>query len=258
MVAAELRRQIVTGRLKPGDKLQPESVLQTEFAISRPTMREALRLLEAESLISISRGKYGGARVRTIDLGSVSRQVGVFLQVAGTTLRDVWFARTVLEPPAAGMLAAQRDPLVLAELERNIEQAREAASVDLIRYADLSAEFSMLLTRHCGNRTLHLLALLIYDIIRRQHEHVTERTREKSSVDRLRQQSLRTRQEAVQMMREGKVAEVEQFWRAHLERMRDLVLAAYDGSTTIDVLNKPARKPRPISKVLRKSPAATA
>lgn len=254
VVAAELRRQIVTGRLKPGDKLQPESVLQYEFAISRPTMREALRLLEAESMISIRRGKHGGARVSSIDLGSVSRQVGTFLQIEGTTLPDVWFARTVLEPPAAGLLAAHRDPRVLAELEANIAQAREAARTDLIRYADLSAEFSMLITKHCGNKTLHLLALMIYDIILRQHEHVTERTREKGSVDRLRQQSLRSREEAVQMMREGKVAEVERFWRAHLEHMRDLVLAAYDGPMTIDVLHKPARKPRPISKVRRESP----
>jgi DNA-binding FadR family transcriptional regulator len=251
IVAAELRHQIVTGRLKPGDKLQPESILQSEFAISRPTMREALRVLEAESLISISRGKHGGARVRAIDLGSVSRQVALFLQVAGTTLSDVWFARTVLEPPAAGLVAARRDPRVLAELEANIAAAREAATTDLIRYADLSAEFSMLITQHCGNRTLHLLALLIYDIIRRQHEHVTERTREKASVDRLRQESLRTRLEAVQMMRQGKVEEVERFWRAHLERMRDLVLAAYEGAMTIEVLNKPLRKPRPISKVRR-------
>jgi len=251
MIAAELRRQIVTGRLKPGDKLQPESVLQSEFEISRPTMREALRLLEAESMISIRRGKHGGARVSSIDLGSVSRQVGTFLQIEGTTLSDVWFARTVLEPPAAGLLAAQCEPQVLAELEANIAEAREAARTDLIRYADLSAEFSMLITKHCGNKTLHMLAMMIYDIIRLQHEHVTERTREKVSVDRLRQQSLRSREEAVQLMREGKVAEVERFWRAHLEHMRDLVLAAYDGPMTIDVLHKEARKPRPISKVRR-------
>ena len=109
----------------------------------------------------------------------------------------------------------------------------------------------MLITKHCGNKTLHMLALMIYDIIRRQHEHVTEQTREKASVDRLRQQSLRSREEAVQLMREGKVAEVERFWRAHLEHMRDLVLAAYDGSMTIDVLHKPAGKPRPLSKVRR-------
>lgn len=251
VVAAELRRQIVTGRLKAGDKLQPESVLQAEFAISRPTMREALRLLESESLISISRGKHGGARVSSIDLGAAARQVGVFLQLEGTSLPDVWFARTVIEPPAAGLLAAQRNPVVLAELEANIAQAREAAQGDLARYADLSAGFSMLITRHCGNKTLHLLASLIHDIIRRQHEHVTERTRDRAGVDRLRQESLRTREQAVALMRAGKVAEVERFWRAHLEHMRDLVLAAYDGPMTIDVLNKPARRPRPIAKVRR-------
>ena len=256
-VAAELRRQIVTGRLKPGDKLQPESVLQSEFAISRPTMREALRLLESESLISISRGKHGGARVSSIDLGSVARQVGTFLQLEGTTLPDVWVARTVLEPPAAGLLAARRDPGVLAELAGNVEQARVAAGTDLIRYAELSAEFSMLITRHCGNKTLHLLASLIYDIIRRQHQHVTERTRDKASVDRLRQESLRTREQTIELMRKGKVVEVERFWRAHLEHMRDLVLAAYDGPMTIDVLNKPTSRPRPISRVRRGSRDST-
>jgi DNA-binding FadR family transcriptional regulator len=252
-VAAELRHQIVTGRLKPGDRLQPESVLQAEFAISRPTMREALRLLEAESLITISRGKHGGANVCSIDLSTMSRQVGIYLQVQGTTLPDVWFARTIIEPPAAGLLAVKRNPQILAELEANIEQARQAAKVDLIRYADLSAEFSLLITRHCGNQTLHLLAALIFDIIRRQHEHVTERTREKASVDRLRQESLLTRQEAVQMMRRGEVAQVERFWKSHLERMRDLVLAVYDGPQTIDLLNPAPGRPRALSKVMRQA-----
>lgn len=250
-VAAELRHQIVSGRLKPGDRLQPESVLREEFGVSRPTMREALRLLESESLIHISRGKHGGASVSSIDLGSVSRQVGSFLQVEGTTLPDVWFARTVIEPPAAGLLAVHRDPEVIAVLEANIAEAREAAQKDLIRYADLSAEFSLLITRHCGNKTLHLLASLIFDIIRRQHEHVTERTRDRTSVGKLRQESLRTREEAVQLIRMGRVAEVERFWRLHLEHMRDLVLAAYDGPETIDVLNRAAGKPRAVAKVRR-------
>lgn len=257
-VAAELRHQIVTGRLKPGDKLHPENVLQAEFAISRPTMREALRLLESESLIEISRGKHGGARVSTIDLGAVARQVGVFLQVEGTTLQDVWLARTIIEPPAVGLLAQRGDPVGIDALEANIAQAREAAQTDLIRYADLSAEFSRLITRHCGNRTIHLLASLIYDIIRRQHEHVTQRTITDSSVDRLRQESIHSREHAVQLMRSGKASEAERFWRDHLLHMRDLVLAAYDGPVTIDVLNEPPRRPRAVAKVRRPSPAVTA
>ena len=47
-VAAELRREIVTGNLRPGDKLASEKDLQVQFDVSRPTLREALRLLESE------------------------------------------------------------------------------------------------------------------------------------------------------------------------------------------------------------------
>ena len=256
-VAAELRGQIVTGRLKPGDKLQPENMLQAEFAISRPTMREALRILESESLISISRGKHGGARVIRMDLGAAASQVGVYLQIEGATLQDVWLARTIIEPPAAGLLAAQRNPQAFADLEANIAAAREAAQTDLIRYADLSAEFSMLITRHCGNKTIHLLSSLIYDIIRRQHEDVTARTSTRASVDKLRQDSIKSREMAVALMKGGTPAVAESFWRAHLEHMRDLVLAAYKGPMTIDVLNEPIGKLRPIGNVKRKArPAA--
>lgn len=251
LVAAELRHQIVSGRLKPGDKLQPENALQAEFAISRPTMREALRILESESLISISRGKHGGARVIAIDLAAAANQVGVYLQIEGATLQDVWLARTIIEPPAAGLLATRRNPAAFAELEANIAAARDAARRDLIRYADLSAEFSMLITRHCGNKTIHLLSSLIYDIIRRQHEDVTARTSTKASVDKLRQESIRSREMAVELMRSGKAAVAESFWRAHLEHMRDLVLAAYRGPMTIAVLNEPIGKLRPVGNVKR-------
>ena len=207
VVAAELRRQIVTGRLKPGDKLHPENMLTTEFEISRPTLREALRLLESESLITISRGKHGGARVSSIDLSAAARQVGVFLQLEGATLQDVWLARTIIEPPAAGMLAARRSPAAFAALEANIEDARTAvAQHDLIRYADLSAQFSLLITRHCGSTTVHLLASLIYDIIRRQHEHVTERTSARASVDKLRHENIASRVKALALMRKGAAA----------------------------------------------------
>lgn len=241
LVAAELRRRIVAGQLKPGDRLQPESVLQKEFAVSRPTLREALRLLETESLIVISRGKYGGAQVTAVDLDNISSQIGIMLQIEKTTLQDVWFARTVIEPPAAGLLALSGDEAAFAALEANIAEAREASKRDLMRYADLSAGFSLLIMQHCGNNTLRLMGTLIFEIIRRQHEHITERTLSKASVDTLRQDSIRNREEAVRLMREGNNAAVERFWHVHLERMRDLVLSAYSAPTTIEVLNESAR-----------------
>jgi len=240
VVATALRRQIVGGQMKAGEKLMPESVLQAQFSVARPTLREALRLLESESLITISRGKYGGARVSSVDLNNISSQVGVFLQIKRTTLKDVWLARTVIEPPAARLLALSGETAVFDLLDANIVEAREASKRDLMRYADLSAGFSGIILQHCGNNTLSLLGSLIFDIIRKQHEHITERTLSKARVDTLRQDSIRNREEAVQLMRLGDGAAVERFWHVHLERMRDLVLSAYETPATIDVLDEPA------------------
>ncbi|EIV96383.1 transcriptional regulator, partial [Frankia sp. QA3] len=51
LVAAHLRRQIVRGELHEGDALPPEAVLMEQFGVSRPTLREAFRVLESEALI---------------------------------------------------------------------------------------------------------------------------------------------------------------------------------------------------------------
>jgi DNA-binding FadR family transcriptional regulator len=115
----------------------------------------------------------------------------------------------------------------------------------------------MLITRHCGNKTIHLLAALIHDIIRRQHKDVTARTLSKAGVDKLRQGSIRSREKALELMRAGSSSDAESFWRAHLEHMRDLVLAAYEGPMTIDVLNESVGRPRPVNNVKRHArPAA--
>ena len=64
LVASHLRRQIVRGELKEGDALPPESALMEQFGVSRPTLREAFRVLESEALISVRRGARA-ARVST-------------------------------------------------------------------------------------------------------------------------------------------------------------------------------------------------
>src|SRR5439155_5195777 len=56
LVAAHLRRQIVRGELKEGDALPPETALMEQFNVSRPTLREAFRVLESEALITVRRG----------------------------------------------------------------------------------------------------------------------------------------------------------------------------------------------------------
>lgn len=62
-VAGQIRRMIARGELVDGDWLPTEAELIERFGVSRPTLREAFRLLEGDSLVTIRRGPPGGARV---------------------------------------------------------------------------------------------------------------------------------------------------------------------------------------------------
>src|ERR1700757_3025567 len=90
MIGDVLRREIVHGDLKEGNALPSEAVLMEQFGLSRPTLREAFRVLEAESLITIRRGAHGGARVKGPDQKIAARFAGLILEYRGDTLRGVF------------------------------------------------------------------------------------------------------------------------------------------------------------------------
>ena len=114
LVASHIRRRIVRGELVEGDALPPETALMEEFTISRPTLREAFRILESEGLITVRRGARGGARVQEPSSDVAARYAGLVLQHRGTTLADVLEARVIVEAPAARMLASRRDRISIA------------------------------------------------------------------------------------------------------------------------------------------------
>ena len=101
LVAAQLRGQIVRGELEEGDALPPEHELMQRFGVSRPTLREAFRVLEGEALLSIQRGARGGARIHTPDGDAAARYAGLALQFRGATVADVYDARTGTRPRVA-------------------------------------------------------------------------------------------------------------------------------------------------------------
>src|SRR5437868_4750145 len=104
LVAAQLRSQIVRGELEEGDALPPEHELMQRFGVSRPTLREAFRVLEGEALLSIQRGARGGARIHTPDGDAAARYAGLALQFRGATVADVYRARTALDLASLRMI----------------------------------------------------------------------------------------------------------------------------------------------------------
>src|ERR1700730_177986 len=100
-VARDIVHDIVSGGLHTGDRLAPEAVMLDQYGVSRESLREGLRLLEVQGLISIRRGPGGGPIVGRVDPANFGRISTLFYHLAGGTYGELFEAWVVTE----GMLA---------------------------------------------------------------------------------------------------------------------------------------------------------
>src|SRR5882724_9401357 len=125
-------------------------------------VREAIRILESESLISTRRGAQKGPQVRAVDASMLTRRAGLLLQMNGTTWEDLYEAQFVIEPRAVRLAATRRTRADLAILEDWVEQARRV--VDVVDFAPIAAGFHVALMRASKNKTITLVAEMLHDL----------------------------------------------------------------------------------------------
>ncbi len=171
VVAGILRDRILSGDLAEGAALPRSSDLAQEFHVSEPSMREAMRILETDGLVTVRRGRHGGAIVHTPNHEEVSRMVGFVLQSWKTTLADVRHATTILEPICAALGAARPERETLADtLDRNNDAMHAALrDQDWPAASSVSYDFHLLLIDECGNDCLRLLGGALHHL-RKPHE----------------------------------------------------------------------------------------
>lgn len=95
IVASELRQKILRGEVPEGESLSPESVLVEEYNVSRPSLREALRLLESQGLVAIRRGSHRGPVAARPSTEQIVNAFTMQLQLAKATLADVYRFRMI-------------------------------------------------------------------------------------------------------------------------------------------------------------------
>jgi DNA-binding FadR family transcriptional regulator len=157
VIAATLRARILNGQLQDGDELPTETALLQEFPVSRPTLRESLRILETEGLLRIRRGKRGGCIVSSPRAESAAYHFGLVLQNRRTGLDDLGRARAVLEPACAALAAERPDHEAVAdELDAIVAESEEAVE-SAHDFTASALRFHEALVRLSGNTTIELL-----------------------------------------------------------------------------------------------------
>ena len=234
LVASQLRRKIINGDLAAGATLPPEAALMQEFAVSRPTLREAFRVLESESLITIRRGARGGAQVQVPTGDVAARYAGLVLQYRGATLRDLYDARTVIEAPCAARVAQIRTDDDLARLQRAVEEA-EALVDDPSSFIRSHLEFHHLLVELAGSPTLTMLNGMVRHLIDQANLSYVDRDAGTPENLRANHRGLRAHVELVSLIAQGRADAAERLWRVHLEEARDYLLSDTSKTTVLDL-----------------------
>ncbi len=236
LVASHLRRQIVRGELKEGDALPPETALMEHFGVSRPTLREAFRVLESEALISVRRGARGGARVHTPDGDVAARYAGLVLQFRGATLADVYAARQAIELAAIGVLAQRRSDSVLKPLQANVDES-EAAEEDHARVVILQEEFHRLIVEAAGNQTLAIFEEMIHRIIELHGTAYVAKQRNAPFAAKAAKIGTRAHRRFLDLLVERRHDDAAELWERHLVEASDVVLRGADAKTVLELLD---------------------
>ena len=233
LVAAELRRQIITGELDVGEPLPSEAALMAQFGVSRPTLREAFRVLESEQLIRVMRGAHGGARVLKPDPTVAARYTGVLLQSLGTPLVDVYRARASLEEGAVGLAAGRRLTANLKELDRLLAEGGELVE-DSPAYAEHDVAFHRAVVDLAGNTTLNVMADMLFGIMAAHNRAFIASHPEGFEVP-ANKSAHRAHTKLVKLLAAGDVEAAQRHWRRHLDGVEKYMVGDSE-STLVDVL----------------------
>lgn len=172
-IIRQVREAILSGDLKPGECLPPEKELINQFGVSKHTLREALRTLEAMGFIEIRRGAGGGPVVSEVTMETTRDSIANFMHFQNASIHDLSEVRKIIEPylarHAAESFAAQE-----VEAFQNIHQRCEKVfqQEKCLVGAKAEIDFHVFLAQHSGNPVLVMILDFVNSLLTDIKHHV--------------------------------------------------------------------------------------
>jgi len=153
LVAEEIERQILSGRIRPGQPIGTEAALVKQFGVNRSTVREGIRLLEQGGLIRRDSSRRLSAGFPHYE--RLATRMSRAMVLNEVTFRELYEASMVLQTAITESAAERVTPELLAELDANVAMTEQVAD-DPDAVTELDAEFHTLIGQASQNRVLQL------------------------------------------------------------------------------------------------------
>jgi len=156
LLAQRIVGEITDNKLEPGAALMSEREMQQRYGVARGTLREALRFLEIQGVVSIRPGPGGGPTVNGVEPRSLASIIALLLQLSDAPFSTILEARQLLEPATAAMAAEGASKADLAKLRESIAHMTLVLD-DLPAFLAENRNFHDIIARASGNRLFELL-----------------------------------------------------------------------------------------------------
>lgn len=211
-IVEQIKAAIRAGQLGPGDRLPPERELTELFGVSRVTVRDALRVLEATGLVEIRVGAGGGAFVTAPDSGDVGEGISNMLLMGAVSSQDVTETRMILEIGMLPLVCERATEDDLDDLDRICDEAEASLAEGSDYDVSLSADFHAHLARAAHNDVIRMLIEPLHKPLETSLRTAKRRAPEMGK------QGTAEHRRLVKAIRAGDVDQAQNIMRRHLNR----------------------------------------
>jgi len=164
-IVEQVEEALACGELRPGQRLPSERELVTQFAVSRSTVREALRVLESNEVIRSRPGDPRGPEVLAFSSGALAKQMTRLARVDQLSLAELVAFRMILDG-SANLLAAQlRSQEQLLEMESTIDDMRRAIDVGYEAFSEADVAFHDSVARASRNTLIQVCNEVVRGVV---------------------------------------------------------------------------------------------